>query len=143
MHQKNIMWLAAVTLLPVLFALAVQYDARKNSGTVYVEQPTPAPVSFILNTANPEKAQTTFRLASKLYGKGVHTTVFLEGAGVLLVHTPFAKEAGYEGEIIVCPECLKLYGIDKQKLPDNVSAITTDISAGMHTRTTDSSAVPQ
>ncbi|KAF1074450.1 hypothetical protein MKHDV_02798 [Halodesulfovibrio sp. MK-HDV] len=118
MRQTTIIWIAVITLLPILSALAMQYDARRNSGTIFQEQAEQREVTFILNTADPKKAETTFKLARDLYNKGVRTTVILEGSGVTLVRIPYAKQFGYDGEIAVCPRCMATFGIRKDELPE-------------------------
>lgn len=118
MRQTTIIWIAVITLLPILSALAMQYDARRNSGTIFKEQAEQKEVTFILNTADPKKAETTFKLARDLYNKGVRTTIILEGSGVTLVRIPYAKKLGYDGEIAVCPKCMTTFGIRKDELPE-------------------------
>lgn len=118
MRQTTILWIAVITLLPILSALAIQYDARRNSGTIFKEQAEQKEVTFILNTADPKKAETTFNLARDLYNKGVRTIIILEGPGVTLLRIPYAKQIGYDGEIAVCPECMTAFGIRKDELPE-------------------------
>lgn len=136
MRQKTLIWVAVITLLPILSALAIQYDARRNSGTIFKEQAEQKEVTFILNTADPKKAETTFKLASDLYNKGVRTTVILEGAGVTLVRTPYAKQIGYDGEIAVCPRCMVTFGIHKDELPEGAYLAPDEKTFTIHTGNT-------
>lgn len=132
MQKQSIRWILAATLLPVVVAFALQYESGRTSGTIYVDQTERHPVTFIINTIDPQKVRATFALASTLHNKGTQTTIFLEGAGVTLVHSNYAKEEKYEGEIIACPICLKAHGIQPHELPDTVSAIMMDLFTGIH-----------
>lgn len=136
MRQTTLIWVAVITLLPILSALAIQYDARRNSGTIFKDQAEQKEVTFILNTADPKKAKTTFKLASELHNKGVRTTVILEGVGVTLVRTPYAGEIGYDGEIAVCPRCMATFGIRKDELPEGAYLAPDDKTFTIHTGNT-------
>lgn len=110
----------------------MQYNAGRNSGTIYVEQPSPKHVTLILNSADPQKAQTTFSLARDLYEKGIETTILLEGAGVTLVRTNYSNMTGYEGGIAVCPRCMTKFGITKSELPDGAYIAHEELTFSIH-----------
>lgn len=132
MQKRSTKWILAATLLPIVVAFALQYESGRTSGTIYVDQVERHPVTFIINTTDPQKVRATFALASTLYNKGIQTTILLEGAGVTLVHSSYADEEKYEGEIIACPVCLKAHGIQPHELPDTISSAMLDSFTGIH-----------
>ncbi|SIN87401.1 vWA domain-containing protein [Halodesulfovibrio marinisediminis] len=132
MRQTTLIWGAFVALLLILSITAVQYETRKNSDTIYVEQTEPQQVTLILNTAAPDKVETTFSLARKLYDRGVDTTVLLEGSGVTLIRTTLATSTRYKGAIAICPHCMAKFNIRKSELPDGAYMAPEELTYSIH-----------
>ncbi|MEZ0574726.1 hypothetical protein [Halodesulfovibrio aestuarii] len=132
MRQNTLKWIVVLTLLPILSALAIQYETRRTSGTIYIEKAVPEQVMLILNTTHPEKVETTFMLARDLYNKGIETTLVLEGSGVNLVRMLHTKNFGYEGKIAVCKKCMDKFDIQKEELPDGAYPTSENLTFIIH-----------
>ncbi|WP_290925449.1 hypothetical protein [Halodesulfovibrio sp.] len=132
MRRTTLIWIAIITLVPILSALAMQYETRRNSGAIYMEKPEQKELTLIINTADPQKAETTLNLATDLYNKGVDTTVLLEGSGVTLLRSAVLRSAKYEGGIAVCPHCMEKFGIRPNELPSNAYKAPDELTFSIH-----------